>query len=70
MGGAPPEIRPTGDIAAWFRKLCTSPSGVLYEDTCLQVLPILTPTLQVLSILTLIHVLNQLCTCVSTSSVS
>ena len=38
MGGAPPEIRPTGDIAAWYQKLCTSSSGVLYEDTYLQVL--------------------------------
>ena len=37
MGGAPPEIRPTGDIAAWYQKLCTSSSGVLYEDTHLQV---------------------------------
>ncbi|CAK0759184.1 hypothetical protein CVIRNUC_002678 [Coccomyxa viridis] len=37
MGGAPPEIRPTGDIAAWYQKLCTSSSGVLYEDTYLQV---------------------------------
>ena len=39
MGGAPPEVRPTGDIAAWYQKLCTSSSGVLYEDTYLQVLP-------------------------------
>ncbi|BDA41202.1 AP-2 complex subunit alpha-1 [Coccomyxa sp. Obi] len=37
MGGPPPEIRPTGDIAAWYRKLCTAASGVLYEDTYLQV---------------------------------
>ena len=37
MGGAPPEIRPVGDIAAWYQKLCTSSSGVLYEDTYLQV---------------------------------
>ena len=36
MGGAPPEIRPVGDIAAWYQKLCTSSSGVLYEDTYLQ----------------------------------
>ena len=36
MGGAPPEIRPAGDIAAWYQKLCTSSSGVLYEDTYLQ----------------------------------
>ena len=36
MGGAPPEIRPVGDIAAWHQKLCTSSSGVLYEDTYLQ----------------------------------
>lgn len=37
MGGAPPQIRPAGDVDAWHRKLCTSASGVLYEDTCLQV---------------------------------
>lgn len=37
MGGAPPEIRPLGDVEAWHRKLCVSPSGVLYEDTHLQV---------------------------------
>lgn len=37
MGGAPPEIRPVGDISAWYQKLCTSSSGVLYEDTYLQV---------------------------------
>ena len=36
MGGAPPEIRPTGDIAAWYQKLCISSSGVFYEDTYLQ----------------------------------
>ncbi len=39
MGGPPPEIRPTGDIAAWYRKLCTATSGVLYEDTYLQARP-------------------------------
>ncbi len=38
MGGAPPESRPTGDLEAWHRKLCTSTSGILYEDTYLQVL--------------------------------
>lgn len=36
MGGAPPDTRPLGDIGAWFRKLCTSASGVLYEDSNLQ----------------------------------
>ncbi|KAL3140296.1 hypothetical protein ABBQ38_004564 [Trebouxia sp. C0009 RCD-2024] len=35
-GGAEP-IRPVGDINDWFRKLCQSPSGVLYEDNYLQV---------------------------------
>lgn len=39
MGGAPPDTRPTGDIDAWYRKLCTSSSGVLYEDSNLQVRP-------------------------------
>ena len=39
MGGAPPEIRPLGDTEAWHRKLCVSPSGVLYEDAYLQVNP-------------------------------
>lgn len=39
MGGPPPEIRPTGDIAAWYRKLCIAASGVLYEDTYLQARP-------------------------------
>ena len=39
MGGAPPEIRPLGDVEAWHRKLCVSPSGVLYEDAYLQVNP-------------------------------
>lgn len=35
-GGAEP-VRPVGDINDWFRKLCQSPSGVLYEDNYLQV---------------------------------
>lgn len=35
-GGAEP-VRPIGDINDWFRKLCQSPSGVLYEDNYLQV---------------------------------
>ena len=26
-----------GDVDAWFRKLCSAPSGVLYEDAFLQV---------------------------------
>lgn len=39
MGGAPPEIRPLGDVDAWHRKLCVSPSGVLYEDAYLQASP-------------------------------
>lgn len=33
----PPPIQPVGDVAAWFRKLCTSTSGILYEDAFLQV---------------------------------
>lgn len=35
-GGAE-AVRPVGDINDWFRKLCQSPSGVLYEDNYLQV---------------------------------
>ncbi|DBA96016.1 hypothetical protein WJX77_003113 [Trebouxia sp. C0004] len=35
-GSAEP-VRPIGDINDWFRKLCQSPSGVLYEDNYLQV---------------------------------
>lgn len=35
-GGAEP-VRPVGDINDWFRKLCQSSSGVLYEDNYLQV---------------------------------
>lgn len=38
--GAEP-VRPVGDINDWFRKLCQSPSGVLYEDNYLQVGPLL-----------------------------
>ncbi len=34
-GGAEP-VRPIGDINDWFRKLCQSPAGVLYEDNYLQ----------------------------------
>ena len=34
--GGPEPVRPTGDINDWFRKLCQSPSGVLYEDNYLQ----------------------------------
>lgn len=33
----PPPIQPTGDVAAWFRKLCTATSGILYEDQFLQI---------------------------------
>ena len=33
----PQPIQPIGDIAEWYRKLLTSPSGVFYEDTHLQV---------------------------------
>lgn len=39
-GGAEP-VRPVGDINDWFRKLCQSSSGVLYEDNYLQVSPLL-----------------------------
>ncbi len=45
IGGPPPEIRPVGDIGEWFRKLATSSSGVLYEDTYLQVLHLSVATL-------------------------
>lgn len=34
---APPAIQPVGDVDAWFRKLATGGSGVLYEDPYLQV---------------------------------
>lgn len=37
IGGAPPEMRPLGDVQEWYRKLITSNSGILYEDTFLQV---------------------------------
>lgn len=33
----PRSIEPLGDISAWFRALCQAPSGVLYEDSNLQV---------------------------------
>ena len=33
----PAPIQPLGDVAAWFRKLCTATSGILYEDAFLQV---------------------------------
>lgn len=33
-GGA---IMDTGNVGSWFRKLCVSPSGVLFENTILQV---------------------------------
>ena len=52
-GGAEP-VRPVGDINDWFRKLCQSPSGVLYEDNYLQVgaiVPAVDPAvMQVLSV--------------------
>lgn len=52
-GGAEP-VRPVGDINDWFRKLCQSPSGVLYEDNYLQVGPLLvaddTAVMNVLSV--------------------
>jgi hypothetical protein len=35
VGPAP--IQPVGDVQAWLRKLCTSSSGILYEDPFLQV---------------------------------
>lgn len=33
----PAPIQPIGDVGAWFRKLCASTSGILYEDQFLQV---------------------------------
>ena len=35
QGGA--ELRPSGDTDEWFRRLCATSNGVLYEDSCLQV---------------------------------
>lgn len=35
----PAPIQPIGDVGAWFRKLCASTSGILYEDQFLQVGP-------------------------------
>lgn len=33
----PAPIQPIGDVGAWFRKLCASTSGILWEDQFLQV---------------------------------
>jgi AP-2 complex subunit alpha len=33
----PAPIQPAGDVGAWFRKLCAATSGILYEDSFLQV---------------------------------
>ncbi len=35
QGGA--QARPAGDLEEWWRRLCASGTGVLYEDNCLQV---------------------------------
>ncbi|KAK9841331.1 hypothetical protein WJX74_004023 [Apatococcus lobatus] len=31
------DLRPSGDTEEWFRRLCASSNGVLYEDSCLQI---------------------------------
>ena len=35
------DLRPSGDTDEWFRRLCASSNGVLYEDSCLQVSPLI-----------------------------
>lgn len=39
QGGGQPQnsMEPVGDVAAWFAALCRSPTGILYEDSNIQI---------------------------------